>query len=143
MSSTEWGDSMSLFPDFPIVGVADESQLPSKTYRLDMDSGRIVGTVDGMDAVQQATRKALCTPRMKCLAYDDQYGNELQGLMYMKDITREYIESELPVLLKDALLCDSRIKSVEDVQCSFDGDHMYASMTVRTTFGDTSVEEVI
>lgn len=134
---------MSVFPDFPIVGITDEAQMPSKTYRLDMDNKRIVGMVDNMDAVQQAIQKALITPRMKCLAYDDQYGNESQALSSMKDVTREYIESELPVLIKDALLCDSRVKSVDDIEFTFEDDSLYVSMTVQTAYGDANVEGVI
>ncbi len=117
--------------------------MPSKTYKLDMDSKRIVGIVDNMEAVQQAIRKALITPRMKCLAYDDQYGNESQALSSMNDVTREYIESELPALIKDALLSDSRVKDVEDIKLEFEDDNLYVSMTVKTAYGDANVEGVV
>ena len=95
--------SMAVVPEFPIVAVQEETQIPNRTYRLDMDSGHIVGYVDGEDALQQAAKKALRTPRFDCFAYDDQYGSELSHQIGNKDVTREYIQSEIEFILKDAL----------------------------------------
>lgn len=58
----------------PIETVTDSEEQPSLTYRLDLDAGRIVGKVDNLEAVNQAIRKAIITPRFKCLIYDNQYG---------------------------------------------------------------------
>ena len=48
------------------------------TYGLDLDKGRITGKIDGLEAVNQAIRKAIITPRWKCLVYDNQYGSEIE-----------------------------------------------------------------
>ena len=58
------------FIPIPVETVSEAEELPSKTYRLDLDKGRIVGKVDGLEAVNQAIRKAIITPRFKCLIYD-------------------------------------------------------------------------
>ena len=63
-----------VFIPIPIDEVTEAEEQPSLTYRLDLDNGRIVGKVDGLEAVNQAIRKAIITPRFKCLIYDDQYG---------------------------------------------------------------------
>ena len=97
-------------------------ELPSKTYRLDLDKGRIVGKVDGLEAVNQAIRKAIITPRFKCLIYDSQYGSELENAIITKDATREYIRATAARFIKDALLPDTRILSVYDVDVDFNGD---------------------
>lgn len=47
------------FIPIPIDEVTEAEEQPSLTYRLDLDNGRIVGKVDGLEAVNQAIRKAL------------------------------------------------------------------------------------
>ena len=41
----------------PIETVTDSEEQPSLTYRLDLDAGRIVGKVDNLEAVNQASEK--------------------------------------------------------------------------------------
>ena len=65
------------FIPIPVETVKEAEEKPSCTYRLDLDNGRIVGKVDGLTAVNQAIRKAIITPRFKCLIYDHQYGRAL------------------------------------------------------------------
>ena len=63
-----------VFVPIPVATVKEAEEKPSLTYRLDLDKGRIVGKVDGMEAVRQAIKKAIITPRFKCLIYDNEYG---------------------------------------------------------------------
>lgn len=128
---------------FPIDGVEEEQELPSLTYRLDFDSGRIVGMVNGIEAVNQAIRKALLTPRFHCLIYDDQYGSEIKDTVASKDVTPEYLEAELPFLIEDALSVDSRILDVYDFSFQFEGDQVFIHFKATTIFGETVIEEVI
>ena len=132
--------SMAVVPEFPIVAVQEETQIPNRTYRLDMDSGHIVGYVDGEDALQQAAKKALRTPRFDCFAYDDQYGSELLHLIGNKDVTREYIQSEIEFILKDALCQDGRFTDVRDITIDFEGDSAHFSCTAVTVTGETELE---
>lgn len=131
---------MAVVPEFPIVAVQEETQIPNRTYRLDMDSGHIVGYVDGEDALQQAAKKALRTPRFDCFAYDDQYGSELSHLIGNKDVTREYIQSEIEFILKDALCQDGRFTDVRDITIDFEGDSAHFSCTAVTVTGETELE---
>lgn len=126
---------MALFPEFPIEGITEDSQQPSKTYRLDLDSGHIIGMVDNLQAVNQGIMKALLTPRFDCYAYDDQYGSEIAKLMRSDGVTREYLRSEAEAQLNDALLADSRIDRLEDVTIEFDRDEVDISFTAQTAFG--------
>lgn len=131
------------FIPIPISAVVEEPEKPSKTYAIDLDRGRIVGHVDGIGAVQQAIRKALITPRFKCLVYDNQYGSEIKDLIITKDATRELIETELPRLVEDALLPDTRILGVRDFSFSFEDEKAYIKFTADTIYGQTAIEEVI
>ena len=134
---------MSVAIPFPVDEVEQANEPPSSTYRLDLDRGRIAGRVDGLEAVNQAIRKALMTPRFRCLAYDDQYGSEIKDTVYSDEVTPEYIEAELPELIEDALSVDSRILDVYDFSFAFTGDRAFIRFKADTIFGETVIEEEI
>lgn len=127
----------------PVETVTEAEEQPSLTYRLDLDNGRIVGRVDKLEAVNQAIRKAIITPRFKCLIYDNQYGSEIEEAIISKDATRDYIEAVTEGFVKDALYPDTRILSVYDFRFEFKEDKAYIFFRADTIFGETEIEEVI
>lgn len=127
----------------PIETIAEAEEQPSLTYRLDLDKGRIVGKVDGREAVTQAIRKAIITPRFKCLIYDNQYGSEIEEAIVSKDATREYTEAAAEGFVKDALRPDTRILSVQDFAMEFFEDGVRISFSASTIFGEIQIEGVI
>lgn len=127
----------------PVETVTEAEEQPSLTYRLDLDNGRIVGRVDKLEAVNQAIRKAIITPRFKCLIYDNQYGSEIEEAIISKDATRDYIEAVTEGFVKDALYPDTRILSVYDFRFEFKEDKAYVFFRADTIFGETEIEEVI
>lgn len=134
---------MPTFIPIPISTLQTAREPPSLTYALDLDRGRIIGKVDGLEATRQAIRKALITPRWKCLVYNNQYGSELKNEITAKDASRELIETEIPRMVEDALLPDTRILSVSNFSYSFEGDECYITFTAQTIYGVTVIEEVI
>lgn len=126
----------SVYSPISVDSFEEEQEKSSKTYRLDLDSGRISGSIDGIEAVQQAILKALSTPRFKCLVYDDQYGSDIRESFL--NATPEYIRTSAQELIWDTLKVDTRILGVEDVEVSFEGDNCYISFTAKTIFGDSS-----
>lgn len=127
----------------PIETVTEAEEQPSMTYRLDLENGRIVGRVDKLEAVNQAIKKAIITPRFKCLIYDNQYGSEIEEAIISKDATTDYIEAVTEGFIKDALRPDTRILSVYDFQFEFKEDKVYVFFRADTVFGKTEIEEVI
>lgn len=136
---------MPVFIPIPIAEVEVAAEQASKTYKLDIERGRIypVGTCDGLEAVNQFIKKALLTPRFRCLIYDNQYGSEIKQTIIAADATNDYIETEILRLVKDACLCDSRVLDVYDFFFSFDKEKAYIRFKANTIFGETIVEEVI
>lgn len=134
---------MPTFIPIPISTLQTAREPPSLTYALDLDRGRIIGRVDALEATRQAIRKALITPRWKCLVYDNQYGSELKNEITAKDASRELIETEVPRMIEDALLPDTRILGVSNFSCSIEGDRCYIAFTAQTIYGATVIEEVI
>lgn len=133
----------SVYIPIDIEEVTEAEELPSKTYRLDLDEGRITGYVDELEAVNQAIRKAIITPRFKCLIYDDQYGSEIKEAIIADDATREYTEAVMENFIKDALLPDTRILEVYDFIFEFEEDKAFISFKADTIFGETEIEEAI
>lgn len=134
----------SVYIPIPVSTVREAAELPTRTYRLDLDKGRILGFVDGQEAVRQAIRKAIITPRWKCLIYDNQYGSEVEAAVIQnRTATREYIEAVLPGFVRDALRPDSRVTGVDNFKLTFEDDHVYISFDADTIYGTVRIEEVI
>lgn len=125
---------MGLFPvnaDSTATNVSLDP-LPSMTYYLDVDGGSIQGLVDGETAIRQAIHKALITNMALPLIYDGSYGSELESLIGSMH-SMAYLQSEVPRMVKEALIYDDRIKSVSDVSVSISGDVIYVEFTVELT----------
>lgn len=127
----------------PIETVEEAQEAPSRTYRLDLGRGRIVGTIDGIEAVRQAIQKAIITPRFKCLIYDNQYGSEIEETVVAKDADEDYVRATAEGFIRDALLPDSRIIDISDFEFDFIGDSAHIKFTAETIFGQTDIEEEI
>ncbi len=126
----------------PIVEIEETQETSSLTYKLDLNKGRIIGMVDGLQAVNQAIRKAIITPRFQCLIYDNQYGSEIEDVVIAKDATPEYVQAVIPGLIQDALKPDTRIVRVYDFVFNFEDDKVYIYFKADTIFGKTTIEEV-
>ena len=134
----------SVFIPIPVATVQEAAEKPSKTYKLDLDKGRILGMVDGQEAVRQAIRKAIITPRWKCLIYDNQYGSEVEAAVIQnKEATREYVETVIPGFVRDCLRPDSRVTGVSNFDITFEDDHAYIRFDADTIYGTVRIQEVI
>lgn len=129
--------------EIPIGELEEAAELPSKTYRLDLDKGRIYGKIDGLEAVEQAIRKAILTQRFNNLIYDDDYGCEAQDALHDNGVTQDFLETAIPEMVKDALSQDTRITNIYDFELNFENDSAYVSFKVDTIFGETKISEVI
>lgn len=129
--------------EIPFDEIGEEAEQPSKTYCLDLDKGRIYGKIDGIEAVNQAIRKAILTLRFDNLIYDDDYGCEAEKAVYSKDVTPEYLETAIPEMIKEALAQDTRIIDVSDFKMQFVSDCAQISFKVSTIFGESEITEVM
>ncbi len=128
---------------FDIEGI-DTEQRTNRTYGMDMEHKRIVGMVDGEEALKQSIWKMLSTERFKHLIYSDNYGSEIIDRAMDTELTEEFLESDIPELVKDALLIDDRIIEVTDISWNWIGrDSVLISCTVGTIYGDVLIEGVI
>lgn len=115
---------------------------PSKTWKLDLENGRIEKQIDGAEAVRQYIRKALLTARNRYLIYDDAYGEEIRDLIGY-NLTPALMDVEIPRLVREAIEYDDRISSVPSVEVSrYNADSILITVTVETIEGLFITEEV-
>lgn len=109
---------------------------PSFTYKLDLKGNRVLGMIDGVEAVCQAIDKILHTERYTDVIYDGKYGIELQSLIGM---SFDYVEADLPRRIEEALLQDDRIVEVTSIVIEKTaGDSVLVTLTIMTVFGNVS-----
>lgn len=142
------GNKMALDIAIPVAAIEDEEMITSRTYAIDWENGRIAGFVDEQEAVKQFIKKALLTPRFHCLIYDNQYGSEIRDIVIQKTATREYIEAEMPFLVRDTLIHDERILDVYNMEFEFKDtypqqDSVIISFDVDTIYGSIQTKEAI
>ncbi|MGM1048646.1 MAG: DUF2634 domain-containing protein [Bacillota bacterium] len=116
----------------PESEISEYVDQPSLTYRLNLEEGTITGQVDGLLAIKQAVVKMLQTRRFEHLIYSSDYGQELDAVIG-RDPLWAYAEIERHI--KEALLQDDRILSVEDMNITFAGEEAMAEFTVRSVYG--------
>lgn len=83
------------------VEVETPASQPSRTYAVNWQTGRVSGTVDGMDALKQAIYKVLQTERFAYLIYSWNYGFEANRLIGQ---SAAFLRSEIQRLVTEALL---------------------------------------
>ncbi|CAI3285288.1 hypothetical protein CIRMBP1204_00399 [Enterococcus cecorum] len=111
----------------------------SRTYRV--LNGRVVGWIDNKQALRQAIEKLLHTERYMYEIYTDEYGIELQALI---GENFDLVEAEIGRIIKEALLADDRIVSVDNIQATkLDSTSLLITFSVESIFGTLAFEEVV
>lgn len=110
---------------------------PSKTFYIDFINNKVVGTVDGLEAVKQAVFLILNTERYENMVYDWDYGFETQDLIGMPV---GYVYPELKRRIEEALTQDDRIESVDAFSFGKNGSTVSVTFTVTSTQGDFNTE---
>ncbi len=111
---------------------------PSLNYAMKFELNRIVGKVDGLEAMRQVIYKILNTERYQYLIYSWNYGIELADLFGMPV---DYCCAEIERRVTEALEADDRIESVEDFEFEFPKPRVVAvTFTANTIFGQTEIE---
>lgn len=115
---------------------------PSKTWRINLETGRIERFIDGKEAIRQYIRKALMTGRNRFLIYDDTYGEELRDLIGY-DLTPALRDIEIPRVTREAIEYDDRISEVTNVKVTqYGSDGVHIEITVELVDGEFLTEGV-
>ena len=121
--------------------IAGLQKQPGRNYRMLLDSGRVLGTCDGKEAMKQAIFKILNTERYRYVIYSWNYGIELLDLFGMP---AGYVCPVLERRIGEALLQDDRISEVKDF--TFDvsrSGRVSAFFTVVTDLGEIQAKKEV
>lgn len=119
-------------------GTITDADLPSKTYKMQLGSDRVVNYTDGKDAIKQAIFKIVNTERYTHNAiYSNNYGIELKELYGMP---MAYCLPEVERRIREALTWDERITDIQNYTTEIKGRTMSVSFTAVTIFGEVSVD---
>lgn len=109
------------------------TSMPSKTYKIDWENGRIDGFIDGREAIGQSIELAITTERYLWDIYSWNYGSEIYALMGQSD---SFAMSEMKHMIQDALSQDSRINEAKDFTFKTNRGEITCQFTASTTVGD-------
>lgn len=134
----------SILPQGSTLGNDDnieEITQQTRTYKLDFESGRVLGFCDEIEALKQAIRLILSTERYEYLIYSWNYGSELKGVIGIDD--KEIAESEFKRRVKEALMQDERINNVDNFTFSYDKDSVLVGFTVFSIYGELKTDKLV
>ena len=126
-----------------IIGFDTDIQLtsrPSRTWIIDRNTMQVGFMDESLEAVRQSVEIALNVERFQWQIYNTNFGNELEELV---GDDADYIQSELPRMVDDALSVDDRVIDTTDYVFSVNGDSMTVSFTVNTVYGQLTEELLI
>lgn len=125
--------------DINLMEFAIEEQ-PSRTYKLDIDRGRIRGMTDEADAMLQAVYLILSVERYQYPIYSFNYGVELVDLIGQP---KDYVMSEVKRRITEALTQDDRINSVDGWEFESTKKALVVTFTVHSIYGDIETKKEV
>ncbi len=130
-----------MIPKYQGVSDVKLETFKNRTYRIDFKNKRIVGMIDGNEAVTQAVRKLVKTERYSERIYSGDYGIELLRLI---GASIPFVESNLELTLSDAFMPDDRIREIRNIKIErIDCDGIAATFDVSTVLGELKAEVTI
>ena len=117
------------------VGIAvplKKAEKPTRTFLIDWSTKQIAGMDEGLEAMRQAVEILLNTERFRWQIYSSDFGVELENLIGEE---YDYVVSDMPRRIEEALSVDSRILSVDDFVFEQKEDRISCSFYVNTVYG--------
>lgn len=110
---------------------------PTRTWKVDQNTWRLVGFTDELDAMAQAVEIALNIRRFRWQIYTPNAGHEIEAAGYDFAAARVRLTAQI----REALLQDDRITDVLDFSFTeTEPGSVQVSFTTRTIFGDLRTE---
>lgn len=118
--------------------ILENNERLSRTYK--MTESKLQGFIDELAALQQAIYKVLSTEKYEYPIYSFYYGIELESLIG-KD--RDYVKIELKRRIKDCLLQDNQVISVENFKFTITGDEVLCTFDVLSIYGEIEITKEV
>ncbi|KXS42841.1 MAG: Protein of unknown function (DUF2634) [Candidatus Frackibacter sp. T328-2] len=95
--------------------------------------------VEGKDALKIYIYKALITVKNRYKIYSDEYGSDLEKLIG-KGFTNGFIRSQVRRYIKESLLINPYIESINNFILDFEDDLLKISLNIGTIYGEVSID---
>ena len=130
--------AVTIGQDIEVTSAADQT---TRTYKMDLEAGRVAGFVDNTEAMEQVIFKILSTERFDFLIYSWNYRSETKSAV---GTSFPVFSSEIKRVIREALLTDSRITDVVDFAVAqIDKRTADVSFTAETIFGRIDVKRTV
>lgn len=127
-----------MIPSLEILNTTlEEVDIPTNTHKIIYDKDRVNGYTDGLEAMRQAIYLILNVERYAFIIYSWDYGVEFVDLIGTDSVTAI---PEIKRRIREALLQDDRILSVDGFEFSVNKKKVKCQFTVTTIFGDVESE---
>lgn len=138
---------MNLFPDLSIAVQIDSGNLPIyEEWAYDFENNRLLTTKEGEyykvykdDALKIWIYKALRTARYHYAAYPRNFGQEFEQVIGTGE-SRSILEAEIERYIREALIVNPYIRSVDDYEFEYSGSAANVTFTVTTIYGEVEAE---
>lgn len=110
----------------------------TRTYKL-LETN-IQGFTDDLGALEQHIYKVLSTEKYEFPIYSFNFGIELESLIGRDPA---YVKVELKRRIKDCLLQDNRITSVENFNFTITGDEVLCTFDVVSIYGEIEITKEV
>lgn len=116
----------------------EDSKIVETDYQMDIENKNIGALCTGIDSLKQKIYKILNTERYQHIIYSWDYGVEFKDLIGEPE---EYVVPEIERRIKEALVIDERIESVNDFEfdTSIKGC-ITVTFTVATIYGEIKAD---
>lgn len=138
-----------IFPFFGDVKTSEqEYQLPIyREVRWDFENNKpflLNGEfvfVTGNEAIKTWIFKALQVKRYEKMIYTFDYGQEIQEIIG-KGYSKVLINAEITRLIKECLLINPYIKSIDNIKITFKNSTLFISADISTVYGEFDIKGV-
>jgi len=124
--------------DATVYEVIDNSQLPTKTYKI--ENNRIIGFIDKQEAYIQAVYLLLNTERFDYIIYSWNYGVELKDLIGKE---MYFVTAMFQKAVREALLVDKRTVDIYDFTYEIEKNVIKYKFKVKSIYDEAEIERSI
>ena len=141
---------MSIFPELNAeeIYIENNEELPVfREYAINFNDGSFLYTEDGKNIIVEKNEalkvwiwKSLKVKKNRYEIYSSEYGQEFEELYMSKEYSKDLIDTEMLRLVEECLLINPYIKSVDELESSFEDEILTINLKIKTIYGEVELD---
>ena len=127
--------------------IENNEELPVfKEYAINFNDGSFLYTEDGKNIIVEKNEalkvwiwKSLKVKKNRYEIYSSEYGQEFEELYMSKQYSKDLIDTEMLRLIEECLLINPYIKSIDELESSFEDEILTINLKVKTIYGEVEL----